>query len=280
MDQYAVVGNPISHSKSPLIHTLFAKQCAQELEYLKLESPLNGFLALVNDFFYGSGNDFKESHKRLGKGLNVTVPFKEQAWSLCSNLGDEAKLAGAVNTLYLNKQNEICGENTDGIGLVRDIKNQGVSFKEKKILIIGAGGAVRGVLQPILKEMPSKVVLTNRTLSKAEALVSIFSELGDVSCRSFDQLSDSFDIVINGTSASLGGELPNVSSGIFASSTVVYDMMYAKELTVFNAWAKVQGVNTVYDGLGMLVEQAAEAFYIWRGVRPKTEEVIQLLREA
>ena len=280
MDQYAVVGNPISHSKSPLIHTLFAKQCSQELEYSKLESPLNGFSDFVNDFFYGNGNYFAESHQGLGKGLNVTVPFKEQAWSLCSQLSDGAKLAGAVNTLYLNDQNKICGENTDGIGLVRDIKNQGISFEGKKILIIGAGGAVRGVLQPILNEMPEKVVVANRTLSKADALVAIFSELGDVSSSGFDQLSEPFDIVINGTSASLGGQLPDISSAIFSSSTIVYDMMYAKALTVFNAWAKEQGVRAVYDGLGMLVEQAAEAFFIWRGIRPKTEEVIQLLREA
>ena len=207
MDQYAVVGNPISHSKSPLIHALFAKQCGQELEYSKLESPLNEFLALVNDFFYGSDSILKQRSRGLGKGLNVTVPFKEQAWSLCAHLSDGAKLAGAVNTLYLNEKGEVCGENTDGIGLVRDIKNQGVSFKEKKILIIGAGGAVRGVLQPILKEIPGKVVLTNRTLSKAEALVSIFSGLGNISSSGFDQLNDSFDIIINGTTI----ELDNVS---------------------------------------------------------------------
>lgn len=280
MDQYAVVGNPISHSKSPLIHALFAKQFNQQLEYSKIESPLDGFQDLVNHFFYGSDDALKGICKGSGKGLNVTVPFKEQAWSLCAHLSEGAKLAGAVNTLYLNKQNEICGENTDGIGLVRDIKNQNVSFAGKKILIIGAGGAVRGVLQPILKEMPAKVVVTNRTLSKADALVAIFSELGDVSSRGFEQLNEAFDIVINGTSASLSGQLPNISSAIFAPSTIVYDMMYAKELTVFNTWAKAKGVCAIYDGLGMLVEQAAEAFYIWRGLRPKTEEVVQLMREA
>ena len=199
---------------------------------------------------------------------------------MCSHLSKDAKLAGAVNTLYLNARNEICGENTDGIGLVRDLKNQALSLEAKKILIIGAGGAVRGVLAPILKELPKKVVVTNRTLSKADVLVSIFSDLGNVTSTGLSQLNESFDIVINGTSASLGGELPNLPSTIFAPSTVVYDMMYAKQLTVFNAWAKAQGASAVYDGLGMLVEQAAEAFYIWRGVRPKTEEVIQLLREA
>ncbi len=278
MDQYAVVGNPISHSKSPLIHARFAKQCNQNLAYSALEAPLDGFPEFVKGFF--SDDSCKESHQGAGKGLNVTVPFKEQAWALCEHLSEGAKLAGAVNTLYLNEHKQICGENTDGIGLVKDLKRNGVVFEGKKILIIGAGGAVRGVLQPILNESPQKLVLTNRTLSKADSLVAIFSGLGAISSAGFAELKESFDIVINGTSASLGGELPAISKAIFASSTVVYDMMYAKELTVFNAWAKQQGVDTVIDGLGMLVEQAAEAFYIWRGVRPKTDEVIQLLREA
>ena len=275
MDQYAVVGNPVSHSKSPLIHSIFAKQCKQELEYTTIESPLEGFEETIKAFFASdSGGQIR------GKGLNVTVPFKEQAWALCDLLSERAKLAGAVNTLFLNKEKQLCGENTDGIGLVRDLKNRGVSLKGKKILIIGAGGAVRGVLQPILNEVPVKVVVTNRTKSKADTLVSIFSGLGNVESLGFDQVSETYDVVINGTSASLGGELPNITPNIFCSATIVYDMMYAKQETVFNAWALKSGVHAVYDGLGMLVEQAAEAFFIWRGVRPKTEEVIQLLREA
>ena len=269
MDQYAVVGNPISHSKSPLIHSLFAQQTGQMLEYKKIESPLDSFALLVKQFF---GNK--------GKGLNITVPFKEDAWSLCDLLSDRARLAGAVNTLYCDEKGLLCGENTDGIGLVTDLKNNGVQLKGKKILIIGAGGAVRGVLQPILNERPATVIITNRTLPKAEALVDLFSDYCVMASQSYGQLNESFDVVINGTSASLNGELPNISTAVFSSNTDVYDMMYSKEDTVFNAWAKICGVNAVYDGLGMLVEQAAEAFQIWRGVRPDTKEVIQLLRDA
>jgi shikimate dehydrogenase len=230
MDQYAVVGNPVSHSKSPLIHALFAKECEQELEYTKIEAPLDGFEDVVKSFFAKPASEeiAKNTIKKTeeGKGLNVTVPFKEQAWSLCSHLSDRAKLAGAVNTLFLDDQGEICGDNTDGIGLVRDLKNHGESLKGKKILIIGAGGAVRGVLQPILNEMPELVVVTNRTVLKADALVSLFSGCGNIKSKGFDGLNESFDMVINGTSASLGGELPAISDAIFTSSTVVYDMLY------------------------------------------------------
>lgn len=273
MDQYAVIGNPVSHSKSPLIHRLFAEHTGQKLEYKKLESPLDGFALSVRQFF-----------EHQGKGLNVTVPFKEEAWSLCQQLSDRARLAGAVNTLYCDENGHLCGENTDGIGLVSDLKNNGVHLKGKKILIIGAGGAVRGVLQPILNEKPALLVITNRTLSKAEALVDAFldysSDYSVITSQGYDQLNEAFDIVINGTSASLSGELPNISDAIFSSDTDVYDMMYSKEDTVFNVWAKSCKVNAVYDGLGMLVEQAAEAFQIWRGIRPQTQEVIQLLRDA
>lgn len=269
MDQYAVVGNPIAHSKSPLIHAAFAKATHQEMAYTKIEIPLGSFPERVRSFFQTGG-----------KGLNVTVPFKEEAWSLCAVLSDRARLAGAVNTLYLNPQGEICGDNTDGVGLVNDLKSKGFSFKGKKVLVIGAGGAVRGVLQPILNESPEKLVITNRTLSKAETLVEIFSGLGSIAAQALEQIVEPFDLVINGTSASLGGALPAISTSIFARNTVVYDMMYAKEGTVFNGWAEQQGVSKAYDGLGMLVEQAAEAFFIWRGERPNTNEVVQLLQEA
>lgn len=269
MDQYAVVGNPISHSKSPLIHSLFAKQAVQHLEYTKIEAPLDGFALVVNQFFESGG-----------KGLNVTVPFKEEAWALCERLSDRARLAGAVNTLYRDEFGALCGDNTDGIGLVTDLKNRGVSLKGKKILIIGAGGAVRGVLQPILNEKPDSLVITNRTLSKAEALVSIFAEYKIVTSKAYDQLNTHFDVIINGTSASLSGDVPNIAQSIFSTNTYVYDMMYSKDDTVFNAWAKKCKAKSCYDGLGMLVEQAAEAFHIWRGIHPDTKEVIQLLRDA
>lgn len=269
MDQYAVVGNPISHSKSPLIHAEFAKEMHQELTYSKIEAPLNGFTSRVREFF-----------EQGGKGLNVTVPFKEEAWSLCQSLSDRGQLAGAVNTLYLNSDGQICGDNTDGVGLVNDLKQTGFSFAGKKILIIGAGGAVRGVIQPILNEMPTSLTITNRTKAKADSLAEVFSEHGLVVSEEMGCVNGPFDLVINGTSASLAGALPAISSDVFTPSTVVYDMMYAKEGTVFNRWAAQQGAAEIYDGLGMLVEQAAEAFYIWRRCRPNTQRVVKLLRDA
>jgi shikimate dehydrogenase len=269
MDQYAVVGHPVSHSKSPRIHSLFAEQTGQALEYRAIEAPLDGFDSVVSNFF-----------AQGGKGLNVTVPFKEQAWALCEVLSERARLAGAVNTLYLDQNGKLCGDNTDGYGLVNDLVQQGIKLAGKNILIIGAGGAVKGVIQPILKQMPGCLTVSNRTLPKAQALVEVFSEYGPIEIQAFDQLVKPYDVVINGTSASLDGQLPAVSNDIFSAETVVYDMMYAKGDTVFNAWAKRNGAQMVLDGLGMLVEQAAEAFFIWRGIRPDTHNVIRLLREA
>jgi shikimate dehydrogenase len=268
MDKYSVVGNPIEHSKSPMIHALFAKETKQNLEYGKIEAPLGGFKEFVTDFF-------SQENK---KGLNITVPFKEQAWALCQIRTDRAELAGAVNTLYLNITGQLCGDNTDGIGLVRDLKKNHVSLQGKKILIVGAGGAVRGVLQPILKEMPENVVLCNRTQSKADELVSIFKHLGNISSSAFEDLGEAFDVVINGTSASLAGSLPPLPVHVIAENTVAYDMMYSKDATVFNAWAAKNGAAKTIDGLGMLVEQAAEAFHIWRGVRPETSVVKATIR--
>jgi len=267
-EQYAVVGNPIAHSKSPLIHGLFAEQTAQDMEYSKIEAPLDGFSDLVKIFFSEARN----------KGLNVTVPFKEQAWQLCEERSTRAHRAGAVNTLYLNKQGQLCGDNTDGLGLVADIKDHGVSLAHKKILVLGAGGAVRGVLQPILEERPSCVVIANRTQSKADVLVDLFTELGNVSSSSYESLDGQYDLIINGTSASLSGELPPLPDGIVGSETVAYDMMYAQQLTVFNQWALTTGAKQAIDGLGMLVGQAAEAFAIWRGIRPETSGVMTHIR--
>jgi len=268
MDYYAVAGNPIEHSKSPMIHAMFAKQTKQNLDYGKIEAPLDAFKEFVGDFFA----------QKYQKGLNVTVPFKEQAWALCNVRTDRAELAGAVNTLYLNETGQLCGDNTDGIGLVSDLKNHEVMLKDKKILIVGAGGAVRGVLQPILKEMPKSVVLCNRTLSKADELVSIFKPLGNIRSSAFEDLSEAFDIVINGTSASLSGSLPPLPTQVISGESVAYDMMYSKEATVFNAWAKRHGAIKTIDGLGMLIEQAAEAFNLWRGVRPETFAAMATIR--
>lgn len=267
-DQYAVVGNPISHSKSPLIHAMFADQTVQSLEYGKIEAPLDDFSLTVKAFF----------SKPEGKGLNVTVPFKEQAWEMCDKRSASAEKAGAVNTLYMDESGLLCGANTDGIGLVSDLKKHGASFKGKKILVLGAGGAVRGVLQPILEEEPAKVVVANRTQSKADALAELFQSDGAIESASFDGLEECFDIVINGTSASLSGALPPISASCISAATVAYDMMYGSEQTVFNQWAEEAGAAQTIDGLGMLVGQAAEAFRIWRGVMPETDNVMVALR--
>jgi len=268
MDLYAVIGNPIAHSKSPLIHSMFAEQTGESMVYEKIEAPLDEFNETVTIFF-------AQNH---GKGLNVTVPFKEQAWELCYSRTERAELAGAVNTLFLDNQGQICGDNTDGIGLVIDIKKQGIELKGKKVLIVGAGGAVRGILQPILKEHPAQICICNRTVSKAEALTKMMKGLGEIEFGSFESFNEAFDIVINGTSASLNGELPPLQSAIITKHTVCYDMMYGSEETVFNAWARSKGALKVIDGLGMLVGQAAEAFSIWRGVRPQTRHVMTALR--
>jgi len=267
LDRYAVVGNPISHSKSPLIHKMFAEQTGQNLSYDKIEGGRDTFEQEVSKFFEAEEN----------KGLNVTVPFKERAFAMCELLTDRAQAAEAVNTLYL-KGRKLVGDNTDGCGLVTDIQdNYGFSLEGKRILLIGAGGASKGVILPILEARPEQLVLSNRTFSKAQELVEKFDRK-DFQASSFEALNAPFDLVINGTSASLSGNLPEISPTIFSSKTWVYDMMYGSEMTVFNRWAHESGAATVMDGLGMLVEQAAEAFFIWRGVRPDTGLVLQSLR--
>jgi shikimate dehydrogenase len=224
----------------------------------------------VHDFFQSGG-----------KGLNVTVPFKEQAWQLATKRSERAEQAGAVNTLSF-VENEICGENTDGVGLVRDIlQNHQCQMKGKRILIVGAGGAVRGVLAPILAEEPAELVLANRTVSKAQTLADHFQDYGKIQPCGFELLDDRpFDLVINGSSASLSGQLPPLPPTCIASHSGCYDMMYGAKQTVFNSWAAQQGAAKVMDGLGMLVEQAAEAFFIWRDVRPATGPVIKAIRNS
>ena len=269
MQHYAVVGNPVSHSKSPFIHSKFAAQTQQNLSYETLEAPLCDFELSVKEFFSDADN----------KGLNVTVPFKGQAYDLCRQLTTRAQLAGAVNTLFLNAAGELSGDNTDGLGLVKDlVVNHDISLRGKKILILGAGGAVRGVLQPILNELPARVVICNRTLSKVDTLIDMFSGVGLIEKSSFEAIDDSFDLIINGTSASLSGDVPPLSVVAIGAETICYDMMYNKEETVFNQWARTHGAAECIDGLGMLVEQAAEAFFIWRDVRPDTSELIETLR--
>ncbi len=270
IDRYAVMGNPISHSKSPLIHAAFAKQTGQALEYDALLVEIEDFEQAVQRF-QASG----------GKGLNITVPFKEAAWKFAVQRSERAERAGAVNTLWFNEQGQCCAENTDGVGLVRDLtQNHAYQIADKSLLILGAGGAVRGVLEPLLKAAPLNCVIANRTVSKAETLAELFSEISNIKACSYEALQgQSFDLIINGTSASLQGKLPPLPEGLLKKGGWCYDMMYANTATAFMEWAKAQGAACVLDGLGMLVEQAAESFYIWRRVRPETKEVIQKLRQ-
>ncbi|MFI0474604.1 shikimate dehydrogenase [Halomonas sp. HMF6819] len=265
--RYCVLGNPVKHSKSPLIHRAFAAQTGQPLEYTAELAPLDGFDQAWRAFCESGG-----------RGANVTVPFKQQAFTLCDTQSLRARRAGAVNTLSLGQNGRIYGDNTDGIGLLRDLKACEVPLAGKRVLILGAGGAVRGVLEPLLNESPRELVIANRTGARAEALAADFRDLGSVAGGGYEALSGRFDLVINGTSASLVGELPPLPETLFEPDAVAYDMMYAATPTVFLQWAGKRGARTI-DGLGMLVEQAAEAFFIWHHVRPETAPVQALLRK-
>lgn len=268
MDRYAVIGNPIAHSKSPVIHRLFAEQTAQPLTYEALLAPL--------DDFAGTLRGFLDS----GRGVNVTVPFKEQAWALADSRTPEAERAGAVNTLAVQADGSLLGDNTDGRGLVRDLQaNAGVQLRGLRILLLGAGGASRGVIQPLMAARPSQLCVVNRTIDKAEQLATLFNDLGPISAAGLHWVEESVDLIINATSASLGGEVPAISAKLIRPGhTICYDMMYASEPTAFNRWAAEHGAARCIDGLGMLVEQAAEAFQLWRGVRPDTAPVLAALR--
>ena len=270
LDSYAVVGNPISHSKSPLIHTQFAKQTGEQLTYSTLLAPVDGFTKSV-EMFQISG----------GKGLNVTVPFKLDAYRFADNLNDLAARAEAVNTLTFNDDGSVTGANTDGIGIIRDLRqNHHIDIAEKRILVLGAGGAVRGILQPLLNENPATVMIANRTTEKAITLAEDFTDLGNISGGGFDDIGTKhFDLIINGTAASLQGEVPPIPESCLAEQGSCYDMMYsANNDTAFVTWAKQQNATKALDGLGMLVEQAAESFYLWRKIRPNTQPVLNALR--
>lgn len=267
-DQYAVMGHPISHSLSPKIHRAFADQTGETLDYSAIDVPETQFLEAVKAF-----------RDAGGKGLNVTVPFKEEAWALCDIRTDAAELAGAVNTLWF-EGTQVHGANTDGVGMLRDIQhNHAYLIAEKRVLILGAGGAVRGVLHPLLAADPAFVVIANRTPSKAQDLAAHFAQMGTVEGGGFNDLEGQcFDLVINGTSASLHGAMPQLPDEILADGVMCYDMMYASEPTPFMQWALLHRAKKVVDGFGMLVEQAAEAFLLWRGVRPLTKTVITELK--
>jgi shikimate dehydrogenase len=269
--RYCVFGNPIAHSKSPQIHAAFAERTGQDIAYERRLAPLDGFPAAVRRFIDDGG-----------LGANVTVPFKLEAAALAQVLTPRARAAGAVNTLTFTGQ-DIVGDNTDGAGLVADIlRNARVTIAGKRILLLGAGGAARGVVLPLLAEHPAQLVIANRTRATADTLVDLFLPLADhadqlLACG-FAEAQGPFDIIVNATSASLGGELPPLSPGLFAPHTLALDMMYGAAPTVFMDYATGQGA-AARDGLGMLVEQAAEAFHVWRGVRPDTGDVLARLRE-
>jgi shikimate dehydrogenase len=270
-DKYAVIGNPVDHSLSPAIHAEFARATGHDIAYERVLAPLDGFRAAVLKF-----------RDEGGSGLNVTLPFKHEAWRLSNTRSGFALAAGAVNTLAF-KGGEIVGHNTDGIGLVRDLtRNLRVPVRGKRVLLMGAGGASYGVMEPMLREQPQSLVVANRTLEKAIALVGHFEKLQQyalegIAARPYDALAGTqFDIVINATSAGLEDAMPPVPDSVFAPGALAYDMVYVKR-TPFIRFAQEHGARAS-DGLGMLVEQAAESFFIWRGVYPETRAAIAMLR--
>ncbi len=269
MKHYAVFGNPIAHSKSPEIHLAFAAQFGIDLQYERLLAEEGKFAPHAMRFF------------ELGLGANVTVPFKQEALQFADELSEAARVAGAVNTLS-RQSGLIKGDNTDGFGLVNDIQeNYCIPFADKNILILGAGGATRGVLLPIAHEQPKHITIVNRTEEKAQLLADEFSPYASMQALSFDALNEQgepFDIIINATSASLSGEQLNLSANLFDYDTFAYDMMYSKDPTPFMQFASESGA-VAFDGLGMLVEQAAKSFEIWHGVMPETQRVIRAVRE-
>jgi len=266
-DRYAVVGNPIVQSKSPLIHAVFARQTGQDMSYAAIEAPLGGFVQSV-DAFRETG----------GRGINVTAPFKLDAYAYASDRLQRARLAGASNCLKFDGD-RVCADNFDGIGLVNDIqRNLQFPLRGRRVLMLGGGGAVRGALLSFLEQKPGAFVIANRDVAKARRLLDEFSVFGTFAAGGYDEIGrESFDLVLNATSASLRGELPPVPPSAFARNCVAYDLAYGKGLTPFLLAARQAGAGRVVDGVGMLVEQAAEAFLWWRGVRPETQAVIEKL---
>ena len=266
-DTYAVVGNPIAHSKSPQIHGAFAAQTGQELRYERLLAPLDGFEATIAAFA-----------REGGLGCNVTMPFKQEAFAASHVLAPRAQLAGAVNTLS-RRDGRWHGDNTDGAGIVRDlIRNLRFPIAGRTILLLGAGGATRGVLGPLLAEGPARICVANRTVARAEELVCLFEHAGRLIACAPQALDERFDVVINATPWDEDAESRSWPGTIFERGSIAYDMVYADEPTPFVRWSLRHGAARAVDGLGMLIEQAAESFFIWRGVRPETAPVFALLR--
>lgn len=268
MDRYAVIGHPINHSKSPYIHRLFALQTQQQLSYEAIDLPEDTF-----------EQDLKALFANGLKGCNITVPFKERAFELATQLTERAERAGAVNTLKITDDGILLGDNTDGAGLLADLHNRVGTLTGLNIALLGAGGAVKGVLAPILAERPKRLVIANRTASKAVQLAAEFADLGAVSGCSLEELHGEFDLIINGTSASLAGQALAIDEMLIHPDMTCYDMMYSLAgRTAFNQWARELGARQIIDGLGMLVAQAAESFAIWRGIRPGTRQVMGDIR--
>lgn len=271
-NNYAVIGNPIQHSKSPQIHSAFAQQEKVDIDYQRIFAEQDQFTQSVNEFV-----------KQGGLGLNVTVPFKILAYEQCQQLNEYAQAAGAVNTISFDSKIGWIGANTDGIGLLTDLKkNQHLQLNNKNILILGAGGATRGILLPLLQENPSRILIANRTVTKADDLVNSFSSAGNIHSCGFEQIDNSraFDLIINATSASLNNDVPAIPSNVVGPKTVCYDLAYSDKPTAFINWSKNLKAKKSIDGIGMLIEQAAESYYIWRGFRPETKPVFNLLRPA
>jgi shikimate dehydrogenase len=268
-DRYAVIGNPVAHSKSPQIHAAFARSTGQDMTYERLLAPLDGFVATVGAFRDGGG-----------RGLNVTVPFKVEAFALASLHSSRAQLAGAVNTLMVEPDGRWYGDNTDGAGLVRDLtENLGLELRDCSILVLGAGGAARGILGPLLDCLPRTLAVSNRTHPKAVALAAQFTPLGPIEAIAPTDLpGHRFDLVINSTSLGIASETHDWPASVFAPGSFAYDLVYADQPTPFVRWAAQRGAARTADGLGMLIEQAAESFHLWRGVRPHTAPVFALLR--
>jgi len=270
-DRYAVIGNPVTHSKSPGIHAEFARQTGQDIVYVRLAAPKRGFRAELNRFIAHGG-----------RGLNVTVPFKQEAAAACQSVSERGKFAQAVNTLTF-VDGRIVGDNTDGAGLLRDLeKNLQVDLHGRRVLLLGAGGAARGVMMPLIARGVRMIAVVNRDVAKAQLLQERFGLFGNVRARGYHELAGTaYELVINATSASLQGAVPPVPRSVFAPDCVAYDMVYAAGgQTPFLDMARECGAIVTSDGLGMLVEQAAESFFIWRGVRPETRPVLEMLRSA
>lgn len=269
VDNYCVVGNPVTHSKSPLIHMAFAAQTGQKIYYQKIEANAGEFLSVLNEF-----------QKQGGKGMNITIPFKEEACTIADVLTARAEHANAVNTLWFDQEGKRYGDNTDGCGLITDLSiNHNITIEGMNVLILGAGGSVRGILDPLFDQSPASIVIANRTVSRAEKLADIFSDRHTLIVCGYEDLpGQTFNLVINATSTSLQGTVPPLPDGVLSPDACCYDLMYSDSDTAFVKWSKQHHAAKALDGTGMLVEQAAESFFIWRGIRPETKPVIEMLK--